>query len=182
MASTLTSSSRTMSPGTSAGTARSTAAAAASPSTPPPRLSSILSVRSWRTIRPRPAPSAAQTANPRWRVTPRASNNPVTFTQAISSMSAVADASAARAGRYAPTISSNNGIVWTRIGAAAAEVRPLACPFDAPASAMRCRMARTSVVACAAETPGRSRPSTPAVGSSGRITYGVQTSSRGPGK
>ena len=121
----------------------------------------MLSVRSWRTSRPRPAPSAAQTANVRWRLTPRASSNPATLMQAISRTSAVAAVSAARAGRYSPTISSRSGITRTRF-CESPEGRPLAPPVGSRSAApsMRCRMARTSVAACPAETPSRSRPGT----------------------
>ena len=164
----LASSSRTMSPGTSAGTARNTTTATATPSAPPPRLSTMLSVRSWRTSRPRPAPNAAQTANVRWRLTPRASSNPATLMQAISRTSAVAAVSAARAGRYSPTISSRSGITRTRF-CESPEGRPPAPPAGSrpAAPSMRCRMARTSVAACPAETPSQSRPSTTTVALSG---------------
>ena len=50
---------RGMLPGLSASRARTPAAPIASPSTPPISESSTLSVRSWRTMRPRPAPMAA---------------------------------------------------------------------------------------------------------------------------
>ena len=64
-------------------------------------------------MRPRPAPSAAQTASARWRVTPRASSKPATLLHAISSTSAIAAVSASSAGRCSRAISSRNRITWT---------------------------------------------------------------------
>src|SRR5204862_94247 len=58
---------------------------------PAPRgASSALSVRSWRTTRARPAPSAQRTAISRDRAAPRASRRFATLAQAISSTSRTA--------------------------------------------------------------------------------------------
>ena len=88
-------------------------------------------------------------------------SNPATLMQAISRTSAVAAVSAAKAGRYSPTISYRSGITRTRF-CESPEGRPPAPPAGSRSAApsMRCRMARTSVAACPAETPSRSRPST----------------------
>ena len=188
-----TSSSRATSPGTRAGTARSTRAAAASPSTPPPAPSSALSVRSWRKSCQRLAPSAAQTASARRRVTPRASSSPATLVQAISSTRAVAAVRARSAGRYAPTISSSSGVTCTSFAE-----RP-----SAPTRSIRisvpesCRSVPASAAACSGDTPGARRPralkaimtimrgrpdSAAAGGVNGGTTNGVQNSPSGFGK
>jgi hypothetical protein len=61
------------------------ATANATPTTPPAAASSVLSVSSWRTSRPRPAPSAARSASSRSRPSIRASVRFATFAHAISS-------------------------------------------------------------------------------------------------
>ncbi len=58
--------------------------ATAIPSAPPASDSTVLSVSSWRTMRPRLAPSAARIPNSRWRAVERASSRPATFAHAIS--------------------------------------------------------------------------------------------------
>ena len=55
------------------------------PRPPPHSASTTLSVSSWRTIRPRPAPSAVRTAISRARAAPRASSRFATLPHAISS-------------------------------------------------------------------------------------------------
>ena len=67
---------------------RLAAQASAVPSAPPAIASTRPSVRSWRTMRPRPAPSARRSAISRWREDARASSRPATLAQAISSTSA----------------------------------------------------------------------------------------------
>ena len=76
---------------------------------------------------------------------------------------------AVRAGRYAPTISSCSGITRTVRGMSGARPFPAACG-SAGLLPIVCRMVRSSVAARSVETPSRSRPSTMAVGSSGRST------------
>ena len=191
-----TSSSLEMSPGTSAGTARSTIDAAASPSTPPPALIITLSVSSCRTRRPRFAPSAAHTASARWRATPRASSSPATLMQAISSTRAVAKVRAKSAGRYAPTISSSNGATRTAFSDGASPSRPP--PMASTGSSLvLCRRVLASAAACSGDTPGARRPraskaimtvmrgcpaSAAGGGVNGRTTKGVQRSLSGCGK
>ena len=69
--------------GNRAGAARTIPAATAQPTAPPATLRSKLSVRSWRTTRPPPAPSAPRMASSRRRAMPRASSRPATLAQAI---------------------------------------------------------------------------------------------------
>ena len=66
----------------SSGTA---AIATATPRPPPSVATSRLSVRSWRTNRSRPAPSAVRTTSSRWRTSPRASSRLARLAQAMSS-------------------------------------------------------------------------------------------------
>ena len=80
-----TSSARGRLPGQNATNGRRPIAARAIPSTPPETPSTRLSVRHWRTRRPRPAPSATRMASSRSRETARASMRLAMFTQAISS-------------------------------------------------------------------------------------------------
>src|ERR1035441_3047650 len=62
--------------------------AMATPATPPVSASSTLSTSSWRTICPRPAPSARRTAISRWRPAARTSRRLATLPHAISNTSA----------------------------------------------------------------------------------------------
>ena len=68
---------------------RSSPAAMANPAAAPPARTSV-SARSWRAMRPRPAPRAARTASSRPRAAPRASSSPATFAQATSRTSPTA--------------------------------------------------------------------------------------------
>ena len=81
-----------------------------SPAAPPSIASRRLSVSSWRTMRVRPAPSAARIANSPWRCTPRASRRFITFTQAMTSTRITAPSTAKRAGRTPRVISSWSGV------------------------------------------------------------------------
>ena len=63
------------------------------PSAPPASDSRTLSVSSWRTMRPRAAPSAARIAISRWRPVARTSSRLATFAQAISSTKPTAPSS-----------------------------------------------------------------------------------------
>ena len=85
--------------GTRTGAVRTIPAATATPTVPPTRPRTTLSVSSWRTTLPRPAPSAPRTTSSRRRAMLRASNRPATFAQASSSTSPVAAPSIASAGR-----------------------------------------------------------------------------------
>ena len=142
-------SSRGMEAGLAPRIARMAAAAKASPAAHPARPSTRLSVRSWRTIRPRPAPSAARTAISRDRAAPRASSRFATLTQAISSTQSDRPlehdqplAEAAHAGRR---------------GSLRAAPRCRCCPRGWRRRAAGAA-ASTSLCARAMETPGRSRP------------------------
>ena len=79
------------------------ASASATPTAPPVRPSSRLSVSSWRTSRPRPAPMAARNASSRSRTDARASSRFATLVHAISSTHATAPSSTRIAGRIRPT-------------------------------------------------------------------------------
>jgi hypothetical protein len=86
------------------------AAASASPITPPISASSVLSVSSWRTSRPRPAPSAARIASSRLRRSMRDSIRFATLAQAISSTQPTAPSSTKSVGR-ARSVSSSPRLV-----------------------------------------------------------------------
>ena len=58
--------------------------ASATPAEPPARKSTAVSVRIWRTTRPRVEPSAVRSANSLCRVTPRARSSPEMLAQATS--------------------------------------------------------------------------------------------------
>ena len=93
-----------MLPGFKASRARTPEAPMARPSTPPANESSTLSVRSWRTIRPRPAPIAARIAISRDRTPARASSRLATFAQAMSSTAVTAPSRIRSAGRTLRTM------------------------------------------------------------------------------
>src|ERR1035438_952681 len=71
-----------------------------------PRDSSTLSVRSWRTMRPRSAPRAVRMANSRLRAVERASSRLATLAQAMISTNPTAPASSSSVGWMLPTMSS----------------------------------------------------------------------------
>ncbi len=77
------------------------------PRTPPPRASRVLSVSSWVTMRPRPAPRAERRAISLRRPAPRASRRLATFTHAISRRHTTAAISTQSARRTPPTSSSS---------------------------------------------------------------------------
>ena len=85
-------------------------AASNSPSPPPASASSMLSVRSCRTILPLPAPRAARTANSRLRPIERAMSRLATFTQAIKSTNPTAASNTSSNRRTSPTICSLSGM------------------------------------------------------------------------
>ena len=76
------------------------------PISPPATARSVLSVSSWRTSRPRPAPSAARIASSRLRRSMRASIRFATFAQAISRTQPTAPSSTSSVGR-ARSVSSS---------------------------------------------------------------------------
>ena len=75
----------------------------------PASANTRLSANTWRTILPRPAPSAARTASSPRRASPRINNRFATFALAISSTSPTAANSASMAVRTSPTTTSANG-------------------------------------------------------------------------
>ena len=85
-------------------------AAISRPSPPPASASSMLSVRSCRTILPLPAPRAARTANSRPRPIERAMSKFATFTQAIKSTNPTAASKTSRSRRTSPTTCSLSGM------------------------------------------------------------------------
>ena len=85
-------------------------AAITKPSPPPASASSMLSVRSCRTILPRPAPSAARTANSRLRPIERARRRLATFTHAIKSTNPTAASNTSSSRRTSPTSCSLSGM------------------------------------------------------------------------
>ena len=92
-----------------ASSARRPSAPTPTPTIVPAAASTIDSVRSCRTSRPQPAPSAARTAISRALAAPRASNRLATLTHARRSSSPVADMTMIRIGPRSPTIESTNG-------------------------------------------------------------------------
>ena len=79
------------------------------PSAPPPSPRRTLSVSSWRTMRPRLAPSAARIASSFCRLTPRDSSRFATLAQAMSSTQATAPMRSASERRTPPTTCSCSG-------------------------------------------------------------------------
>ena len=63
--------------------------ASTTPAEAPSAESTTLSVSSWRTSRPRPAPSARRIAISRWRAAVRTSSRPATLAQAMHSTAAI---------------------------------------------------------------------------------------------
>jgi hypothetical protein len=134
--------------GARATSTRTAAKASPVPSTPPRSASVPLSVRSWRTRRPRPAPSALRTASSRVRAEPRTSSRLATLTQAIRRRSPTAATAAHTVARASPVTSSGRGV---RTG------------FIPRSAGGRCgsverRNAAASSRARRAATPGRRRP------------------------
>ena len=109
--------------------------------------SSTLSVRNWRTSRPRLAPIAARTATSRSRTVARASSRLATFVHVMTSRNAAAPNSANSAGRKKPTTSVASGT-------ARAEYSPLVDGCSAP---RRLVSARSSAFAASGVMPGLSR-------------------------
>ncbi len=94
--------------GLTASSARTPAKPNASPSTPPAIASIMLSVKSWRTIRVRLAPSAARMANSRLRPVARTSSRLATLAHAINSTNATAPSRISNDRRESATIESRN--------------------------------------------------------------------------
>src|SRR5713226_1978155 len=99
--------------GLAATSRRTSPHARVSPSVPPTSESSMLSVRSWRTMRRRPAPSAVRMAISRRRATARASRRLATLAQAISRTRPTTASSTTRVWRTGPAESSRSGIKCT---------------------------------------------------------------------
>lgn len=130
---------------------RSIQAASTTPTTAPARASSTLSVSSWRTMRPRPAPIAVRTAISRLRSAARASIRFATFAHAMSSTKATAPsrrtisrrvAWSTVTSRYKRTLSSQFSCVSgysCAKRAAASAARSSAWRTSMPAAAARCR-------------------------------------------
>ena len=97
----------------------SVAQAKARPTTPATIDSSVLSASSWRTSRPRPAPSAARMANSRSRRSIRASVRLATLAQASSSTRPVVPSSSHRIGRAFTVSAASTGAVraWKPVSA-----------------------------------------------------------------
>ena len=102
-------SSRGIFPGLMPRIAPRVSAATSSPATPPMRPSSADSVRSWRTSRCQPAPSATRTAISFWRAVARVSNRFATFAHAMSSTSVTEPITTNTARRTLPTTDSTSG-------------------------------------------------------------------------
>ena len=132
------------------------------PTTPPASERTTLSVSSWRTSCPRPAPSAARTASSRSRRSSRASDRLATFEQAMS-----------RTKLVVPSRMSSSGRAW-RVSSLRTESVVAVKPDEAAyapglAAAKRWQTARTSAVACSWVTPGFSRPKTPSAAKTRRF-------------
>ena len=89
--------------GASASSPRIPASATGTPTAAPSRNSTVLSVSSWRTSRPRPAPSAVRIATSFRRAAPRMRSRFATFAHAMSSTNATAPASISRERWAVPT-------------------------------------------------------------------------------
>ena len=100
---------RGMSPGFSESRIRTPTVPRRMPNTPPVSERRILSVSSWRIIRPLPAPSAARTAISRFRAVARISKRFATFAQAISKTKPTAITNTHNDERTSPIIASRNG-------------------------------------------------------------------------
>ena len=124
--------------------------ASTSPTAAPSIVSTQLSVISWRSSRPRPAPSAVRTAISRRRASDRAISRLATLAQAMSRTNATAAISVSSAGRSAPNSSTSSGLTSTAAFLVGVRVRL----FEPPRDARRGRFARAARV-----TPGLSRAS-----------------------
>jgi hypothetical protein len=95
-------------------TSADTAARARSrPPAAPISVSTQLSVISWRSSRPRPAPSAVRRAISRRRASDRAMRRLATLAHAISSTKATAAIRVSSAGFSVPNSSTSSGLAWT---------------------------------------------------------------------
>ena len=99
-----TSSSRGMLPGAISTNALVAHDASSRPRNPPMRARTRLSVRSWRTRRPPPAPSDERTANSGARRVARTSSRPATLAQAMSRTNAVVAMKIHSVARAGPTV------------------------------------------------------------------------------
>ena len=95
-----------MSAGCTATSARVARYAIASPAMAPARRGRPPRVRSWRSSRTRPAPSAERTASSAWRADARASSRLATFAQATSSTKPTAPSRTRSGVRTSPSITS----------------------------------------------------------------------------
>ena len=123
---------------------RTPTCATPTPNAPPIVASTKLSVNSWRTMRPRAAPSATRIASSRSRAVARASNRLARFTDAMSSTNPTAPSSTSKLARTFPTIDCCSG-------AADAAATSL---FSGYCSASPRAMALSSASACDSVTPG----------------------------
>ena len=131
--------------------ARPTTAAIPKPTAEPSPESRRLSVRSWRTMRPRPAPIAKRTAISRRRVVQRASSRFAMLTHAISRTIITSARRRPANSDTVPPISGSSraaGYTVTMAG-------PLASPEVFPRLAAS---VERSACACSIETSGRRRP------------------------
>ena len=120
------------------------------PAAPPSAASRTLSVRSWRRMRPRLAPSAARMAISRRRAAARTNKRFARFAQAMSSTNPTAPSSTTTARRTPPTIESSR------------RCRSIVSPRDSANWSAICRaMPVSSRRACCSVTERRSLPTTP---------------------
>ena len=155
-----TSSARGRPPGQKVTKGRMPRAASATPSSASGQSKTALSVRHWRTRRPRPAPRATRMASSRSRDTARASRRLAILAQAISSTRLTAPSRSHSVERTSPT-SGRSG--------SAKNVRP-SLDFGNCAARRRPTMARSD---CAWEivAPGRSRAQTLDAGWASRLLH-----------
>ena len=147
-ASTVTSSRRGRSGGASATSVVTPTRAISAPAIPATTASTTLSVRSWRTSRARPAPTAARTTISRPRAEARASSRLATLAQAMSRTKATAPSRTKSVCRVSPTMASCRGVRRT----------PLSALLRGYSAESRAAMPVISARAWASETPGASRP------------------------
>ena len=111
-------------PGQNSTNGRTPMAASKTPSAPPKSPNTLLSVRHWRTRRPRLAPSATRMAISRSRETARASNRLATFTHAISNAKLTAPINSHSVDLTSPTFGRSGSATKLRPASIPDIVRP----------------------------------------------------------
>ena len=145
--------------------------ASTAPRTPPAIARSALSVMSWPTIRPRPAPSADRTAISRTRARPRTSSRFATLMQVMRSKSPAAAANAMTAGFTSP-----------RMALGSECTTPCMSRSHLLAMPRRENNAVSSALAASGNAPGRRRPITWSSAYTGSLPNGPELGMTGAQK